>query len=594
MTDLDQAKAHFLAALALLDAKDFVRAEAPLRAALAIVPDRASVVTNLAVALLNQERLVEACALAQRAAALAPEAYESWLVLGSVLTKLRRLDEALRAMERCVAAERNAQSLMGRAHVHSEAKRFDLALADYDAAMAIDPTEEFLPGLRIAAQMQICDWTNFGARVGDLLAGVRSGKNLVNHVAFLSMPGATAADQLKSARAIAERDFPSIDRRPAKTPKGNRIRLAYVSGDFHDHPVGALMAGVLAQHDRRRFEVAAISFGPDDDSAVRTRIRAHVEHFVDLRGESDGAIAQRIRDFGADIAVDLGGFTNGGRPRVFAQRPAPIQVAYLGHPGTTGSSAIDYLLADRVIVPDGARGDYSEQIVRLPNSCYPADNTLPMGATPSRASAGLPPSGFVFASFNSSYKITPDVFDVWMRLLRDVEGSVLWLASARQAAMDNLRATAKRRGVDPSRLIFAPRVPIEQHLARHALAGVFLDTAPYNAHATACDALRAGLPIVTCPGGTYASRVGASLLSAAGLPQLVVSSWDEYYRLALSLAREPGRLAAVKAKLAANLTIAPLFDTARTTRHLEAAYSTMVERYQRDEAPTSFDVADLS
>ena len=471
-------------------------------------------------------------------------------------------------------------------------KRFDDAVADCRAAMLLNPDEEDLLGKFVGTQMQACDWRDFETSAAALLTGIRAGTALVNPFALLAMPG-TPADQLICARGMTARDFPPMEPlyRGEKYVH-DRVRIAYVSGDFRKHALSYLMAGVFEHHDHSRFETFGVSIGRDDASAIRARVAGAFDRFIDAHGKSDTEIARQLRTAEIDIAIDLGGFTTGGRPRVFAMRPAPVQASYLGYPGTSGAPYIDYVLADATVIPASDRDPYSEEVVRLPDTYYPNDDKrLIAPLTPTRAAVGLPETGFVFCSFNNNYKITPAVFDIWMGLLAEVEGSVLWLLQSNAISPGNLRREAEGRGISASRLVFAPTLPVEEHLARHRLADLFLDTSPYNAHTTACDALWVGLPVLTCPGSTFPSRVAASLLHAVGLPELVTASFEDYRQLALTLAREPARLATIKAKLAANRDTTALFDTARLTRHLEAAYATMVERHRRGEAPAAFAVA---
>jgi len=320
-----------------------------------------------------------------------------------------------------------------------------------------------------------------------------------------------------------------------------------------------------------------------------------VDRFVDVRGATDPAVAQLLRDLDVDIAVDLMGHTAGGRAGIFAYRGAPVQVNYLGYPGTMGAPFIDYIIADPFLVPAGSERFYSEQVVRLPDCYQPNDTKRRIGErTPTRAELGLPARGLVFCSFNNSFKINPPMFDVWMRLLREVEGSVLWLLETSGVVKGNLRREAEARGVSGERLLFAPRVALEEHLARHRAADLFLDTLPYNAHTTASDALWAGLPVLTCAGRSFAARVAGSLVHAVGLPELVTASLAEYEALALALARGPARLAELRGRLERNRLTAPLFDIERYRRHLEAAYETMWERHLRGEAPQAFNVAPSS
>jgi predicted O-linked N-acetylglucosamine transferase (SPINDLY family) len=348
------------------------------------------------------------------------------------------------------------------------------------------------------------------------------------------------------------------------------------------------MAELFELHDRARFEAIAISTGVNDGSDMRKRLVASFDHFIDARGLSDAAIAQRMRDMGVHIAVDLKGHTQHGRLGVFAHRPAPVQVAYLGFPCTSGADFIDYLIADAIIIPLEEEKFYSEKIVRLPG-CYQANDRKRAIAdeTPTRAECGLPERGFVFCSFNHNYKLTPPMFDVWMRILQAVPDSVFWLYAGDDRCKDNLRREAEARGVDPQRLVFADRLPLDQHLARHRLADLFLDGVPCNAHTTASDALWAGLPVLTVPGRSFTARVCASLVTAAGLPELIAADLPAYEQTAIALARDPAALASLRARLAATRGQAPLFDSDRLRRSLEAAYGEMIARWRAGLPPAA-------
>jgi len=324
---------------------------------------------------------------------------------------------------------------------------------------------------------------------------------------------------------------------------------------------------------------------------MRRRRSQAFDPFIEARKLSDPDLVALLRELDIDIAVDLAGHTEGTRLGVLATRPAPVQVTWLGYPGTTGAAFIDYLIADQFLIPDHSRQFYSEKIVFLPDTYQPNDRSRRIAeATPSRATAGLPADGFVFCSFNNSFKITPEIFDVWAALLNDVDGSVLWLLESNDACIARLEREAQKRGLDPERLVFAPRVAPDEHLARHRLADLFLDTPHYNAHTTASDALWAGLPIVTCAGETFGGRVAGSLLTAAGLPELITTSFDDYAALARKIARDPGLAAALRAKLAQNRDTCALFDTRRFTRHLEAAYAEIWERCKRGQPATDLEV----
>jgi predicted O-linked N-acetylglucosamine transferase (SPINDLY family) len=357
----------------------------------------------------------------------------------------------------------------------------------------------------------------------------------------------------------------------------DRIRVAYLSADFHQHVTAALTAEMFERHDRSRFEITAVSFGPDDGSATRARLTKAFDRFHDARTQNDREVATLLRQWEIDVAVDLGGHTSGARPWVLAHRPCPVQAKYMGYPGTSGSDFIDYIVADRIVVPPDQDAFFSEKIAALPDTLWVTDTTVTVPPRPTRQAAGLPEQGFVFCCFNHNWKITAPLFDIWMRLLGQVEGSVLWLLQGNAAIPDNLRREAAARGIDPARLVFAPRTTMEQHLARQQLADLFLDTLPYNAHTTASDALWAGLPLVTLPGRSFPARVAASILTAAGLPELIAADASAYEATALALATDAARLAAMRSKLAATRTTVPLFDTGRFTRNLESAYRAMLE-----------------
>jgi predicted O-linked N-acetylglucosamine transferase (SPINDLY family) len=336
------------------------------------------------------------------------------------------------------------------------------------------------------------------------------------------------------------------------------------------------MVELFERHDRSRFEVCAFAFGPDDNSVLRHRLVKAFDSFQDVRRLSDLEIAQLLKAREIDIAVDLNGHTHDARPGIFSHRPAPVQVNYLVYPGTTGANYMDTIIADRIVLPLDQQPNFSEKIIQLPD-CYQAnDTTRPVPPAPSRAEAGLPDTGFVFCCFNNSWKITAPLFDIWMRLLQQVSGSVLWLLDS--PARDNLRGTATARGVDASRLVFAPRLPADQHLARHQLADLFLDTLPYNAHTTCSDALWAGLPVVTCYGKAFHGRVAASLLKAIDLPELVTTRLQDYEARALELATNAALLQATREKLQRNRTTTPLYDSDRFRKNIEAAYEAMVAK----------------
>jgi protein O-GlcNAc transferase len=445
------------------------------------------------------------------------------------------------------------------------------------------------------ARLLCCDWRDYTVTVQAITESVLAGKRTTLPPLLIAVSDSAAA-QLQCARDFLEDNWTPATSPPKRAYKArDRLRLAYVSADFREHPVAQLMAGVFEAHDRERFETVAVSLRPHDGSALGERVRGAFSRFIDVTAHSDEAAVSLLREMQVDIAVDLTGYTDGFRPGIFARRAAPIQVNYLGYPGTLAAPYMDYLIADRIVAPEADTRFFVENIVYLPECYQPNDGKRPIAPAPTRARCGLPESGFVFCCFNNQYKIQPPLFDIWMRLLQSLDGSVLWLSGRNKVATANLSREAAARGVSPERLIFAERMPApSDHLARYAAADLFLDTLPFNAHTTASDALWAGLPVLTCRGNAFAGRVASSLLNAVGLPELVAETLQEYETRALALAQRPGELAALRARLATTRRTSALFDTERLCRHLESAYSTMWERWLRGDAPGRFAVAPIS
>ncbi len=572
---------------ALSDIKQYVNAATAYDRALALSPDLAEAWLGHGNILKTLGNYDEAFAAYDRALALKSDLAEAYLGRGNVLHGLRRFEDALAAYKRALALKSDlAEAWLGCGAVFFEAKRYEDAIAAHEKALALKPELTPATGIRTFAKLLVCDWTNLERETAELLTAIRERKPSSIPFTVLALPS-SAADQLQCARRYVEDQlqFPPLWR--GEVYSHDRIRVAYLSADFAEHAVAQMTIGLFEQHDRSRFEVTGVSFGPDQDSPMRQRIKGVFEHFVDVRDKSDQEIAELVRRLEIDIAVDLTGFTLNNRLNVFARRPAPIQVNYLGYPGTLGASYIDYILADPTIIPEDQCAFYDERVVWLPESYQVNDNRRAISAdTPTRAECGLPDTGFVFCCFNNAYKITPAMFDIWMRLLQAVEGSVLWLRDNGAAATANLRREAERRGVAAERVIFAGRVALmADHLARYRQADLFLDTLPYNAHTTASDALSAGVPVLTCLGSTFAGRVAASVLRTIGLDDLVARSLADYEALALSLARNPAQLASVKERLARGAKTSALFDTERTTRQFEAAYTMMWQRHQKGQAP---------
>ena len=468
----------------------------------------------------------------------------------------------------------------------------DEGIASYARALEIKPDLPFVPGRLFHAQAERADWS---VRVPEasrasLIAGVRDGKSVCAPFAFLAITDDAAA-QLQCAQVFARAHAQSNAPRPRVRPDRHaKLRVAYVSADLREHAVAYLLTAALERHDRERFETVGVSLRPAEASAEGARIRAAFDRFIDVSGMSDAATVAMLNDLEVDIAVDLNGYTQGFRPQIFALGAAPIQVGYLGYPGTLGGPFMDYLIADAFVIPPDARQFYSEAVVYLPDCFQANDATRAIGERADRATEGLPPAAFVFCCFNNSPKLNPGMFDVWMRLLAQVPESVLWLLGAEGTVSENLRREAVARGIAAERVILAGRIPYADHLARLALADLFLDTVPFNAGATASDALWAGLPVLTCAGEAFAARMAGSLLRAIGLPELITTDLETYERQALDLARQPQRLQSLRRRLVENRGTCPLFDTNRFVRHLESAYVEMWQRHARGEQPAAFTV----
>jgi predicted O-linked N-acetylglucosamine transferase (SPINDLY family) len=588
------AEAHSNRGNVLLALLRFEEACASYERALELRPDIAQTHYNHGSALRALARHEEALASYDRALALKPDFVEAMNNRGSLLRDLHRLADALASYDRALAmSPARADVLQNRGAVLSLLGRHEDAAKDLARALQLDPDLIPARGALLHSRMHCCDWRAYEGDSKRVVAEVAAGRHCATPFAFLGISH-SAHDQLTCARTWVREQCPASS---ASIWKGeryrhDRIRLAYVSSDFHEHPMGHLMAKLFEGHDRSRFETIALSLGPDTADAMRSRMKGAFERFVDVRERSDREVAHLIRELEVDIAVDRTGFTIGARTGVFALRPAPVQVNYLAYPGTMGADYIDYIVADRVIIPPEHQTSYSEKIVYLPDSYQVNDSERRIAeCTPARAAVGLPEHGFVFCSFNNTFKITPPVFGVWMRLLRKVEGSVLWLLEGNGTALGNLRREAESSGIAPERIVFAPRMRHEDHLARHRLADLFLDTLPCNAHTTASDALWVGLPVLTCMGTTFAGRVAASLLQAVGLPELVTRSLGDYEALALRLATDAMLLREIRQKVARNRETFPLFDTDRFRRHIEAAYVAMWEKYQRGEPPSPITVS---
>ena len=615
---------HFNRGNVLRDLERFAEAVASYEAALAITPRHLGAVNNRGSALRELGRYEEALAsydrvLAidpgtwqaynnrgnllhatgrletavgafERAIALAPGNPECRYNLGNVLQDLGRHGEAMRAYSEVLSIEpSHGEALVNRAGAARRLKLYRQAIADYTAAKREHPSFPYLDGYLAHTRALCCDWSRPDQDTA-LIEAVRRGERACEPFGLFSLCD-NEADLQTCATQWAEQKVGRLEvlAQPA-TRRHGPITVAYLSPDFRNHAVSSVLARLIEVHDRRQFRILGIAFGPKANDDMSRRLAAAFDAVIDVRGVSDAKAAEMLRAEGVDIAVDLAGYTEHPRTGILARRPAPVQVNYLGQPGTMGAAFIDYLIADQRVLPQASRAFYAEKIVYLPDTYQVNDDWAPVAATLSRSDARLPANGFVFCCFNNTYKIRPHVFDVWMRLLQRTADSVLWLVDDGPDCIDNLRREAEQRKVAGERLIFAPRVARSAYLAQYKLAGLFLDTLPYNGHATTSDALRAGLPVVTCAGSSFAGRVAGSLLNAVGLPELVARRLEDYEELAFKLATEPAQLARIRATLGANLATQALFDSDRFRRNIEAAYLEMHRRQQAGEPAADFAV----
>ena len=510
---------------------------------------------------------------------IAPDYQDVLLNSGVLLREVWRHHESLERFERLLAINPvHEAALANCATLLDQLSRPDRSIPMFERLLQVNRHHPYGLGMLAYDRLRSCDWTDHEALAQELIEGIRAGRKSCRPFALMAIPS-SASDHGLAARTFAQDKFPtaSYPLWRGERYSHSRLRVAYVSPDFREHPVSHLMTGIFQRHDRSRFETIAISIGMNDHSDFRARLEQSFDQFLDLAPLSSLQIAQRIRELEVDVLVDLAGYTSDGRPDIFTHRPAPVQVGFLGYPGTLGSQTMDYILADRHVIPPEHKASYVEEVVYLPDTYLPTDSGLKISPnTPTRAECGLPEEGAVLCAFSHNFKIHPALFATWMRVLQQAPGSVLWLAAREGPMRDNLRSAALARGVDPARLVFAKRVPkIEDHLARYRLADLFLDTWPYNAHTTAADALSAGLPVVTLQGDAFPARVAASLLHAIGLPELITTSMHGYEVLAQQLLSDRPRLADIKSRLGVNKVTQPLFDSDRFCRNLEAAFSAM-------------------
>lgn len=556
--------------------------------ALSFKPDYEAALNNLGIMFLEEGRYVESKVKFEAVLKANPNSASALSHLGALYMQMGDNLKALGYLAKSVARDpSSSEAFNNLGNVYFALNNYPQAVQAYGEALKLNSHTDWLLAMRFHAQRRMCDWKDYDASVEELLHQIKNNRKVGPPFTLIGLPVALS-DQTKLVEKFVEIQFPVLKPILAahSNVPGKKIRVAYLSADYHNHATSYLMAEMIELHDRSRFELIGLCYGRSTKDEMRDRVSRSFDQFIEVAEKSDQEIAEILRDMNVDIAVDLKGHTQGSRLGILAERAAPIQIHYLGYPGTLGAKFIDYLIADPTLIPVEHQEYYTEKIIYLPDTYQVNDRSRRIAAVAtSRMDHGLPERGFVYCCFNNNWKITPDIFDLWMRLLNQVEASVIWLFEDNAEAVGNLRQEAASRGVSPDRLVFAKKMPLDQHLARHRHADLFLDTLYCNAHTTASDALWAGLPLITMLGNTYSSRVGASLLRAIKVPELVVYSIKDYEALAIDLAQNPGRLAGIRQKLADNRSTAALFDTPRFTKHLESAYEAIWSRYLAGQMP---------
>ncbi len=559
--------------------------------AITINAENFEALNNLGLTFVEMKRFAEGIELIKRALQIHPGFALAHNNLGIALVRTQRYDQGLAAYQQAITLEPNLPDpYFNAAEAFSELRQYEQAIQCYRLAIERSNNPASMLGALLHAKMKICDWSQYEMLTSQLLGAIDYDNCVVSPFTILGIPS-TASQQKRSAAAFSAKVYASTTKQIPPSPSAqssaqHKIRVGYLSSDLFAHATAYLMAELFELHDRNRFEIIAFSYGTGPDDAMRARLTNAVDAFHPVHELSDAQIAEKIRTAKIDILVDLKGHTEGARLGIMAQRPAPIQLHYLGYPGTLGTPFIDYLIADSHLVQPADYEHYSEKIIHLPGSYQVNDRQRqihPEAGT--RAEHGLPESAFIFCCFNNNWKITPGIFDVWMRLLDKNPTSVLWLLEDNPTAAINLKEAANEEGINPDRLVFASKQPLPEHLARHQHADLFLDTPYYNAHTTASDALWSGLPVLTVEGNTFASRVGGSLLSALNMPEMIAKDLEHYEQLAHELANNPDQMADLRLKLNKAIKTAPLFDTPKFTRDLESAYETMMSSWQAGLAP---------
>jgi len=587
----DDPRQHYNLANALLDLSNLEEAEVCFKRCLSIDDSIPEAHNNLSACLVRLGSFQLALVHASRAIDLSPAYPEAWNNKGLALSEIGHHQEALTCYTKAIEiSPEYAEAWGNRSSALDYLGLYQESLDCSVRALAMNPEIDFLLGQVISGKLRICDWKGLGNLRSRLKSDIKVGKRACVPLTALGLIDdpyllRTCAESYTKAKLPFDLVQPT-PRVFQSAPSKKKVRLAYFSMDFRDHPVAHLIAGVIEHHCRDQFEVIGISYGVNTRDGMRTRLETAFDRFLDVRELSGKEIAALSRDLCVDIAIDLAGYTQDSRPEIFASRAAPIQINYLGFPGTMGAKFMDYIIVDPIVVPRQEYEAYSEKLLCLPNSYQANDNKREAaGRCPTRGELGLPESSFVFCCFNNNWKILPEIFDCWMRILKSVEGSVLWLLESNSTASSNLQREAQARGINPRRLVFAKRVEHSHHLARHRVADLFLDTSPYNAHTSASDSLWMGLPVLTLEGRSFAGRVAQSLLISLGINNLVAKNIREYESMAIELAMQPGKLTEIKRVISQNVTRAPLFKTSHFAKNIEQAYLQAIDMQRKRPPP---------
>jgi len=561
--------------------------------AISFRPNYADAHYNKGIALHDLRKLEESLQSFKTALSFDPYNEEAYYNLGIVQHQLGALKDALMSYTNAIQLKKNnVEAYCGRGNIFRELKRYTESIKDFMKALEINPNHDFTKGYLLHAKMLSCDWDGIDDLINDIQAAISCRKKVADPFSWQAITS-SIENLANCAKIYASAKHPPLVSFQHTHPNinKNKIKIGYVSGEFGDQATSHLLVGLLEKHDKSKFEIICFDNGRNDGSDLRKRIEKSIHGIFPIRNLTDESASQLIFEKEIDILINLNGYFGNERNNIFAKCPAPLQLNYLGFPGTIGTDYIDYIIADKIVIAENEKSFYSEKIIYMPDTYQPTDrNRIIAETSGTRRDYGLPNDVFIFCCFNNSYKITPEIFTIWMRILEKVNHSVIWLLEDNEETSAHLQKEACRRNVDPTRLIFAPRSNYQEHLARHAMADLFLDTLPCNAHTTASDALWAGVPLITCSGKTFSGRVAHSLLNAINLHELITHSLTEYEHKAIEIALNPKILSDLKSKLMHKRLTEALFDTELYTLNIEKAYETIYDRYRHGLTPESFDV----